>query len=269
MKKIWIIVLVILVVSLCSICCSACVFLTTGLVVNSKSAQVQPAEAVIKPTLPVAANVTRERVILLTGNQLEYFKLVEAAAASGINITVISDREEFLSEIIKPDVALVIYPADGWNRADDLQQIRHFVDAGGRVLFVYHQGWTTLSGTFEDMFGVSIYKEDVINTGSQYELAGTLPSLLSDFDTYTQGSMWVLGSAYLETDISGGQERYLPSRFNDEDRLVFFSAPDKSATFLLSVRSNEPYSFVFFDDTGIQYGENREAALELLKYLLE
>jgi hypothetical protein len=231
----------------------------------------QEEETLPDPTKEVTPTpVLRSRVIFARASYNgEFSKLIKAAAAEGIEITMVSNRNDFYSEMTKPDVALLIYSSDSWSTQEDLPLISVFEESGGRVLFLYDHLWSALSDTFQDHFGVSILREEVINAGGTFVLEDTLPSFLDNLKVLTEGTSWILGSAYLETDIQGGEESYIESRVSGEDRLVFFSAPDKSVTFLLAVRANKPGSNIFFDNIGIEYGDNEKAALLLLNYLLE
>jgi len=240
---------------------------------QSKEALPNPTESPAKEVTPTP--IIRSRVVFYqASDNVKFTELVSAAAVEGIEITMVSTRESFLTEIVKPDVVLVIYPSDSWNNIEeDLREISFFVEDGGRALLLYNSLWARQSSVFEEYFGVSILKERVINTGGRFYLEFTLPDFLENLKVYVEGTAWILGNAYLETDLQDGKENYLEGRFSGEERLVFFSSPDKSVTFLLAVVANDlgssEFSYTFFDDNAIEYGDNETAALLLLNYLIE
>ena|GEM_PF-5644146 len=286
MKKLAVVLIVLLVLTLCSCCCLWTLSLTIGFQLavtpaNSEQAwgqeenqlptpvaQSQPPEQLQPTAIPTP--VVRDRVLIFQGtSQTEYSKLQAAASGSGIEITAVTDRADFITELYQPDTALVIYPADSWNSAEDLQSIKRFIDGGGRALFLYNQRWGTLSETLQELYGVSIIgTEELVNTNGVYELHPVLPSFLSEFNTFTKGSSWILGGGYLETELEG-EKLYLLNRLNGEDRLVYFQTTDRSLTFIQAIRAYEPRSDIFFDDAAIGYGDNQAAIIRLLEHLLE
>ena len=246
---------------------------------NTQLPPTQVQEILPNPTESPAEELTptpvfRSRVVFVNAsNNVEFTTLVSAAAAEGIEITMVSTRNDFLDEMAKPDVALVILPADSGANKEDLQATGSFVGSGGNMLFLYDHRWQPLSNTFQDLFNVSILREEVINVGGEYSLQDTLPSFLGNLDVFTKGTAWILGGAYLETDLQGGEESYIESMSSGKNRLVFFSTPDKSVTFLLTVRASNlgssKSSSIFFDDLAIENGDNQKAALLLISYLIE
>ncbi len=135
------------------------------------------------------------------------------------------------------------------------------------MLFLYEGTWGMQSSSFEELFDVSIQREEFINTGGRYILTNILPSYLEHLKVIAEGSSLVMGSAFLETTTEGGEEVYV------NDKLVFLSSADRNVTFLPAVRTidldSSVTSFVFFDDFSIEVGDNGEAALTLLNHLLE
>lgn len=265
---------------LCGIC-----FILTVLVMGLPTMEVQePQTKVIEPTtLPAPIPDTPKEpteeaqkvhdytvVFFQASNQRMpgYTKFQEAAAENGIEFLVIRDRASFNDLLVAGYPDLVIYPADTWNLPEDFYLISEYVDDGGRALFFFTKRWSERPDIFLDLFEVRIWSESVINTSGEYSLKNTFPTELRSLNTFLSGTYWVLASSFVEP-TQYGEGGFIESYATDQMRQVFYSTPERNVAFMLQVRAAEPNVSFFFDDNGIIYGDNQEAAVGLLKYMLE
>jgi len=188
--------------------------------------------------------------------------LTEVLAEEGISFSIVKTMAEF-QNLANSDASLLIYPASmTFDRPKNFSAIDSYVSSGGHVLYIFNSMWRSFKYFAE--LGLTINGTETINKGGSYSLGNTLPDFLQDLDTLVTGSN-IIGSGYIELDpeIEGGERVYI-----DEEKLVFYSLPDRSVTFMLQIRSSNPASAFFFDDVGIQNGDNSEAFVRLLKHLM-
>lgn len=270
--------------------CGLCFFLTTRLLsnrtltmeyiprerlsaetaVSTQMPTVPPIKPLSTPTQDQTPAYQSRALLFQASNQPipGYSKLMEAAVEEGIKVDVIRDRGEFMTELMDPDLDLVIYPADSWNQDGDLRAVADFTNGDGNALLLYDHRWKQFHvEILQEQFGVTVVGAEIINTSGAVPLSNLFPEPLHQLNTFTTGSSWVAARAYLETEAEG-EKVYMEDR-NGEQRLVFYRNSDGNVAFMLQTPAYPPKSNFFFDDVGIEYGENEEAAVQLLKYLIE
>lgn len=245
-----------------------------GQITESSSETQQPEVApTSEPTQapPTDAPIQRHRVILFgNGDYCSWTQLEALAFTNGIDLTAIryTRRNDFYLAIDQPDVALIIYTGyvEGGTSEyeNDIMEISQFVNNGGRALIFTEHFRSISNQLFRRLFGISIVEETLIQTEHVFFFnEESLPHYMSGLEVgYTGPEIY----HYLATNVEGADTRYIRSDLTGEDRIWYVSYPDRSLTFIIEIRGQR---CGLFDDVSIDFGDNEEAALAMLMYLLD
>ena len=200
-----------------------------------------------------------------------FTKLSGLAFANGLDLVVYEDPTAFFNALAQPDVAAAIYGGNG--SATDLVTLRDFVERGGRALLLYNTLWLQQDTALQDTFGIALAEEASISRSTQGILYNPLlPSWLAEFNVgiAAENAPEVSIHAYLIAPGADGERGYLTSEITGNDRLLYYSSPDRAVTLFPAAQTfqMEHYYEYFFDDAHIDYFDNEAAALLLLNYLL-
>lgn len=232
--------------------------------------------------LPEALDTAgRNRIVVFVGEDDEYSnhgdplsKLAGLAFVNGINLSVFPYDDEFLAQLQQPDVAAAIYSAVSPN-VEVLLALRNLADAGGRVLLIYgaHGDWLDQNKLIQELFNVSIVEEGVkAEPDTLLYPSSMLPAWLRNYRVgVAQNNFVERIFGYLVSPASGGERGYLVSDESGSERLLYYSAPNERVAFWPYIWAQGSSIYVaeyFFDDENIDYFDNEEAALTLLRYLL-
>jgi hypothetical protein len=194
-------------------------------------------------------------------------KLGRALQDEGVEVLLVDSQEEFLRVLYSEETKLIVYPIHK-NSQESLNLLYDYMEDGGRVAFIVTQHTVHHADLISKLYGVEYVKQRGVNGTGGTILNDTLPEFIQEkgLVVETRGSMWIQAPGYIITDKEGDKNFYTANG----EMMSFFSAEDKSVSFIMAVAANEPYSDIFFDDVAIEHGEdNREAAVLLFKYLLE
>ena len=217
-----------------------------------------------------------ERIVLSIYTRNGTTKIDGLAFANDIDLTIFErDKNGFLGEIRQPDVIAAIYAPSREPDAEILLQLESFVQNGGRVFMMYSHYWSEENSLLQDLYGVSIAEERV----SPYDELilydqDMLPSWMQDARLAAAGCCYnSMINGYLIVPGEIGEAKYVRSDKTSEERLVYFSSPDKGITFFPRViyypANSDPEDLDFFDDDNFDLADNEEATLLMLRFLLE
>jgi len=178
-------------------------------------------------------------------------------------------KEEFFDNLNQFGAKAVIIEA---GRIDEsiLLNLSNYLRGGGRVLFVYGFLYADYNETLKELFNVSIVVEMLRSEGGTlFYPEKMLPSFMKGYRVVASGDKRIEILAYVATTNEVAEAGYLGSASSNRDRMVYFTTPDKSVTFYPEIHTSNPPSAVFFDDGAMHYEDNEQAALALLRYLIE
>jgi len=241
--------------------------------------------AIPSPTLimlPTAEPPDRTRIVLYHSYRNRLTKLSGLAFANGIDLTIFErDRGGFLDALSSPDVNAAIYAPSAGATKEDLIQLRELTQRGGRALLFYDEYWTDYNSVLQTEFGVSVAEENVLWGGEDGDILLYAPEMLPS---------WLSGmtiaakpeyeralsiSAYLIAPLGTPAVAHeVTSAESGKSRIVYYAAEEFSLTFFPSAHEPapnfnfDPESRYFFEDNSIDLGDNEQAALAMLMYLI-
>lgn len=239
---------------------------------------------------PTAVLVKRDRILMYapdTCRDSTYTQLEGLAFTDGIKFNLYDNsgpgryNNDFLNELKSPDVAAGIW-LNSYITDADLITLKDFIDDGGKLFLAYGDWWTVHNELLQDLFGVSIVKEEVLGNDhgghASIQYQSILPSWANKMSVYVadeNGYNTLSLTSYLMTIIQGGEKAKFSSEASGDQVLMYLSNAEGSVIFWPhvhyykygSARSCSTY-IDFFEDKQIDYQENEQAALAMLNYLL-
>ncbi len=221
-------------------------------------------------------------VVLYLGGR--YFdKLDGLAFANGIDLIIAENEDQFLEQLQNANVVSAIY-GSYYNTNNDhyepsaraLVALDAFIRDGGRALLLYDAFWPEQNDLLQELFTVaSVYEVLTYTEGSLLLEGKALPTWLSDLRVGVQSDNPAL-RAYLVAPVSGAEQIFWVSQDTGRDRLVYYQNASGDVIFWARTEACFAWSYDncagfqpidWFDDDNIDYFDNEQAALVMLRFL--
>lgn len=239
--------------------------------IGKETAIVGPAAVATRLPEPTSSPPERNRILVYGGASDS--KLEGLAFSKGIRLTLAGSETAFMDELKQPDVAAAAYGRREPS-AEVLVALDSFAESGGWVVFLYGDAWADRNDLLQELFGVSIAREEV-KRGEDVLVyqESMLPHYMDGLAIgVARDNRQLQLSAYLlvrEGDV--GAKRYAMSDAAGKQRLLCYSNSNERVSFWPVVK----YCFadgcahvVFWKDQFFDQFDNEAGALAMLNFLL-
>ncbi len=208
----------------------------------------------------------------------QFTKLNAVAFANGLDLTIAESEDQFEQLLAEPATAAAIYGSGSESRAPSdraLLSLEGFVQDGGRALLFYDGAWTDESKLIQDLFGIAVAGELVAaGEGNLRYPDSALPAWLSGMKLGVEADeIWL--TAYLIIPSTEGMQLAARSGETGRDRVVFYEAASGNLIWMPRITQCVAWQYGcveadptdWFDDRNIDFFDNEQAVLALLRYL--
>ncbi len=191
------------------------------------------------------------------------------AFVNGFDLSIFTGKYDFQEELATGEnIVAAIYA--GYPESSVLETMATFVENGGRLLITYNEDWTDHAEQLQDQFGVVVVDEETeSNLGILVYTDVVAPSWMNGLQIGVENDNQDFNfNAYLMTPLSGGEIISIMNASGERERLMYFSTPDRSLTFMPSVVDGSGFPHYPFDDDYFEQFDNEQATLAMLEFLM-